>query len=319
MNNLNKALKNINANLYSEWLIFLIIFFVKNIALSDNSIRVFDSSNLDKAPPNGQYYISNRIKSHGHGYNKVIALGAVADQYAIEDLEEQKKKNQAEIEKNKLCNKFSYIKSKNIYLKTDHDENANIIQLTQLTSTEIPIYVFIWSELSGNSNPENSNTELTHFIQNNNLNLFKVIDRDTQDPLDVIFLAKDGATLQNYLLNYHKSLNNPWMTWINDTCIEGESYVSLASAGNNLTGYLALKSDQNYQSGATIWTGKDDIKPLGIMVCKQKLLSGFSLEDTLTKVLSFEKISSGTIFQMTSLTSAISEASTLQLNLECDY
>ena len=300
-------------------MISTVIFLIRSVALcSGATVQILDTTNLDNVPKNAQIY--HEETNSNDGISRFTAHGSAAHIFTQRLLEKREQEYARKQETNKLCNRFAHFDQNKSFFSL---ENGKIIQMTQLGSATSPLYMFAWSGLSGSYISTNSNNILKQFIQDNNLKIFKIMDPEIRQSLDVIFLAQEESLLLDFLNNYKEEVqlnNQNWVAWTKDTCFEGESFVSLGTVNNQPSGYLAFILALNYITGTTLWNiDGDTVQPLGLIICRQKQSAGHSVQEALTRVLSFNKISKGQVEVLNSLDDATKEASDLQLFENCEY
>lgn len=300
-------------------MIFTVISIIKSVALCTGAmVQILNTSKLEKTPKGAQIYYEETDDNNDS--NKFTALGSAATVFTQRLLQQRAQEYAAKQEISKLCNRFARFDQ---YKKLFNLENGKTIQMTQLSLAPSSLYVFSMSELKDSYISADSNSVLKQFIQGNNLKIFKIIDPEIQESLDVIFLAQEESVLLDFLENYTEEIrfnNQNWVVWTKNVCLEGESFVTLGTTNNQPSGYLAFALTSNYIAGATVWNiGGDSIQPLGIVICRQSQSAGYSVQDDLSRVLSFHKISKGQIEILNSLDKAIKAASEIKLFEECEY
>jgi hypothetical protein len=152
------------------------------------------------------------------------------------------------------------------------------------------------------------------FPQLEGLQIFEVTDTTDNQKLDVLFFAKNKEDIDVFLKsNQNNSIklekNQNWLSWqyassgqnLSKPCSEGHSMAIELDEQAQYNGYLGLpKGQKNFSSpgssGSVVWNvdERSKIYPLGIIICKQDQPTG-AIQDSLMRVLSFEKIMNGTI------------------------
>lgn len=245
------------------------------------------------------------------------------------------------VDRMRLCNINESMKPNIFPIYSSYEQdggpaNQSIILggITQLNIKKHQIFVLARHTLSG-KNKISSDVFYKAHPEINGLQLFEVIDLTNSQKLDVLFFANDQETLSSALStykNYSKELltSQEWLSWqygsngnqLTMPCSEGNSMVFESDEQENYNGYSGLpRGLKNFaspgSSGSVVWniSHKSNILPFGVVICKQEQPKG-SMQDSLMRVLSFEKIINGNI-QIIDFEKAQEEITDLQTFPNC--